>query len=92
MRVKLLQSYLTFCYPMECSAPGSSVHGFLQARILELAAALLQVSPDLRASNLHVLRLCIGRQALPLVPPGDAKKSWVKLNSHSQEMLKLGRE
>ena len=29
------QSYLTVYNPMDCSAPGSSVHGILQARILE---------------------------------------------------------
>ena len=29
------QSYLTLCDPMDCSPPGSSVHGILQARILE---------------------------------------------------------
>ena len=28
------QSSLTLCGPMDCSLPGSSVHGFLQARIL----------------------------------------------------------
>ena len=35
---KLLQSYLILCDPMDCSPPGSSVHGILQARILEWAA------------------------------------------------------
>ena len=25
----------TLCHPMDCSPPGSSVHGILQARILE---------------------------------------------------------
>ena len=29
------QLYLTLCDPMESSLPGSSVHGILQARILE---------------------------------------------------------
>ena len=29
------QSCLTLCNPMDCSQPGSSVHGILQARILE---------------------------------------------------------
>ena len=29
------QSCLTFCDPMDCSPPGSSVHGISQARILE---------------------------------------------------------
>ena len=37
MKVKALfaQSCLTLCDPMGCSPPGSSVHGILQARILE---------------------------------------------------------
>ena len=34
--VKLLQSCLTLCDPIDCSHPGSFVHGILQARILEL--------------------------------------------------------
>ena len=29
---------LTLCDPMDCSPPGSSVHGILQARILEWVA------------------------------------------------------
>ena len=29
------QSCLTLCSPMDCSLPGSSVHGIFQARILE---------------------------------------------------------
>ena len=29
------QSCLTLCNPMDCSPPGSSVHGILQARLLE---------------------------------------------------------
>ena len=33
---KLFQSCLTLCDPMDCSLPGSSVHGILQARVLEL--------------------------------------------------------
>ena len=33
-----LQSCLTLCDPMACGPPGSSVHGILQARILEWVA------------------------------------------------------
>ena len=33
-----VQSCLTLCDPMDCSPPGSSVHGIFQARILELVA------------------------------------------------------
>ena len=32
LRAKLLQLCLTFCDPMDCSPPGSSVHGIFQAR------------------------------------------------------------
>ena len=35
---KSLQSYPTLCNTMDCSMPGSSVHGILQARILEWVA------------------------------------------------------
>ena len=38
MCVKSLQSYPTLCDFMDCSPPGSSVHGLLQARILECVA------------------------------------------------------
>ena len=30
MHAKLLQLYLTLCNPVDCSPPGSSVHGILQ--------------------------------------------------------------
>ena len=33
--VLVTQSCPTLCDPMDCSLPGSSVHGILQARILE---------------------------------------------------------
>ena len=35
MQVLVTQSYPTLCDPMDCSPPGSFVHGILQARILE---------------------------------------------------------
>ena len=34
MHAQSLQLCLTLCDPMDCSLPGSSVHGILQARIL----------------------------------------------------------
>ena len=37
-RELVAQSCLTLCNPMDCSSPGSSVHGILQARILESVA------------------------------------------------------
>ena len=40
MHAKSLQSCPTLCHPMDYSLPGSSVHGILQARILEWVALL----------------------------------------------------
>ena len=45
MKVKseseVAQSCLTLCDPMDCSLPGSSVHGIFQARVLEWVAVAL---------------------------------------------------
>ena len=41
--VLVAQLYLTLCSPMDCSPPASSVHGILQARVLEwVCHSLLQ--------------------------------------------------
>jgi len=32
---EVAQSYLTLCDPMDCSPPGSSIHGIFQPRVLE---------------------------------------------------------
>ena len=37
--VEVTRSCMTLCDPMDCSLPGSSVHGILQARILEWTAS-----------------------------------------------------
>ena len=38
MRAKSVQSCPTLCSPMDCSPPGSSIHGIFQVRILEWVA------------------------------------------------------
>ena len=38
VKVKVALSCLSLCIPMACSPPGSSVHGILQARILDWVA------------------------------------------------------
>ena len=40
VKALVAQSCLTLCDPMDCSLPGSSVHGILQGRILEWVAIL----------------------------------------------------
>ena len=71
VRAKSLQSCLTLCDPMGHSPPGSSVHGILQARILEWVSA-----PFSRGSSWPRDRTCVSyvylrwqARSLPLVPP-----------------------
>ena len=45
VHAKSLHWYLTLCDPMDCSLPASSVHGFLQATVLELVATILGWNP-----------------------------------------------
>ena len=51
MKVKgeseVAQSCLTLSDPMDCSLPGSSIHGIFQARILEWGAIAFSVSVNL---------------------------------------------
>ena len=56
---------------MDCSLPGSSVHGILQARILEWVAMPSSRESSWPTDQTHVLYIsCIGRQVLyHLVPP-----------------------
>ena len=51
MKVKseseVTQSCLTLQGPMNCSLPGSSIHGSFQARVLEWVAIAFSVSPSI---------------------------------------------
>ena len=45
-KVLVTQTCPTLCNPMDCSLPGSSVHGITQARILELPFPPPENIPD----------------------------------------------
>ena len=66
------QSWPTLCDLMDCSSPGSSVHGISQARTLELLAHFLHqgifLTQGLYARLFCLLRWQVG--SLPLVLPG----------------------
>ena len=63
--IHLLQSYLSLCDPVDCSPPGSILHGILQARILEWVAMLSSRGTSrLRDRTCISYISCIGRQVL----------------------------
>ena len=65
MCAQTLQSCPTLCDPVDCSSPGSSVHGIFQARILEkVAMPSSRGSYRLRDQTLIFCVSCIGRQAI----------------------------
>ena len=62
---KLLQSCLTLCNSVDCSPLGSSVHGVLQAVILEwVAMTFARESSQPRVQTCVSCVSCISRQAL----------------------------
>ena len=62
VRAKSLQSCPTLCDPMDCSPAGSSVHGILQARILEWVAMPFSRGSFQPRDRIQVS--CISRQIL----------------------------
>ena len=56
--VLVAQSRPTLCDPMDCRSPGSSVHGILQARILEWVAISFSRKPRCAAAAVKSLQLC----------------------------------
>ena len=71
MHAKLLQSCLTLCDSKDRSPPGSSVHGVLQARLLQwfaMPASGEPPNPGIKPASLCLLHWQAG--SLPLVPPG----------------------
>ena len=63
MKALVAQLCLTLHNPMDCILPGSSVHGILQARILEWIAIPIEPrSPVLQADS------------LPSEPPGKPQQ------------------
>ena len=66
--VFIAQSCPTLCNHMDCSPPGSSVHGILQARILEWVA--ISFSRGSSRPSDQTLVFCIAGGSLPSEPSG----------------------
>ena len=70
------KSHIRLCNPLDCSLPRPSVHGSLQARILECVALPSSRGSSWPRYRTHVSCVscvsCTGGQVLiPLAPPGD---------------------
>ena len=63
------QSCLTLYDPMDCSLPGSSIHGIFQARVLEWGAIAFSKDQTAVAAAAKPIQLC-----LPLCDPIDGSQ------------------
>ena len=73
VHAKSFQSCQTLRYPMDCSPPGSPLHGILQARILEWFVVPFSRGCSQSRDQTHVSYVYLHWQAgsLPLAPPGN---------------------
>ena len=74
--VKAAQLCLTLCDPVDCSPPGSSVHGILQARILEWVAVPFSRKSSQPRGRTQVSHIAGGFLILS-GPPGKSKNAGV---------------
>ena len=66
--VQSLSHVWLFCHPMDCSLPGSSVHGIFQARVLEWVA--ISFSGDLPNSGIKPPSPALAGRFFSTEPPG----------------------
>ena len=72
------QSCPTLCDPMDCSPPGSSVHGILQARLLEWVAISFSRESSWPRDHTQISALQV--DSLPREPPTEpAANPWTGL-------------
>ena len=69
------QSFLTLCEPVDCSPPGSFVHGILWARILE--CVFMFSSRGSFQPRIKPRSLTLKADSLPSEPPGKPKNTGV---------------
>ena len=68
-KMKEAQPCFTLRNPMDCSPPGSSVHGILQARILEWV--VIPSPGDLPDPEIELRSPALQADSLPSEPPGE---------------------
>ena len=68
----------TLCDPMDCSPPGSSVHGIFQPRVLEWTA--VSFSGDLPNPGIKPRSPALQTDTLPSEPPGRQNYLTIQVN------------
>ena len=70
------QSFLTFCDPLDCSLPGSSLHGIFQARNTGVCCYFLLQGSSQPRNQIHMsCASCISSRFLPTEPLGKSQRN-----------------
>ena len=85
MKMKLL-NHVQLCDPMDCSLPGSSVHGIFQARVLEWGAIVFSRGSSQPRDQTWVSH--ITADALPSEPPGKPRWVYMFVKTHRNVLLR----
>ena len=83
------QLCLTLCDPMDCSPPGSSVHGIFQAKILELGCHFQGIFPTQRSNQCFLRVLHWQVDYLPLAPLGKLKSNCTAIKKKKKALILL---
>ena len=86
--IEVAQSCLTLCDPVDCSPPGSSIHGIHQARILEWVA--ISFSRGLPNPGIKLRSPTLQADALTSEPPGKPNSNMLNRNLMDMPFLKIG--
>ena len=86
MCVKSLQLCPTLCHPMDCSPPDSSVHGILQARILECIAMAFPRGSSLSSGGTCVSYVSCIRQAGSFTASATGKPVSYEVGTDNSDM------
>ena len=92
MYARCFELCLTFWDPMDCSPPGSSLHGILQARILKWVSRPSSRESSQPGDQTHIsLSPALQAGSFLIVPPGKpispACTSWLNLRSQIQLLM-----
>ena len=85
MHARSLQSCLTLCDPLDCSPPGSSVYGILQARLLEWVA--MSSSRDLSDPEFEPESSVIPALQVDSLPLNQGEKLLLKILFNKNESV-----
>ena len=83
-RSEVGQSCPTLCDPMDCNRPGSSLHGILQAKILEWVAVPSSRGSFWQRNRTHLLCLsALQTGSLSTEPPGKPIDLYILIEKHA---------